>query len=153
MQGKPLRRAMLLVALLLAAAIPPACGTSPDAPSKSDPPPTPTPGPALTPAPTLPPAPTPTPSPAPTQYLVTIAIVGLDPFTLEVPVGARVTFLSRDVNFSHYFASVCPEIDAVGLLQFGQSGQTAPFTSSKTCSYYDRLYPENPLRQGKIVVR
>src|SRR5206468_1562166 len=131
--------------------IPAAYETSLAVPSKSGPPPTPTPSPAPTPAPTLPPAPTPTP--APTQYLVTISLVGLDPFTLEVPVGARVTFLNNDRNFPHHLASACPEIDAVGLLQFGQSGQTAPFTSSKTCSYYDRLYPENPLRQGKIVVR
>ena len=142
MPVQPLRCAMLLVAVLAAAMLP-ACQTSPGSPSKTDPPPTPTPAP--------PPAPTPTP--APTQYQVSISLIGLDPFLLDVPVGARVTFVNNDRNFSHHLASPCPEIDAVGLLQWGQSGLTAPFMSAKTCSYYDRLSPENPLRQGRITVR
>jgi hypothetical protein len=89
----------------------------------------------------------------PTQYRVTIALIGLDPATIEVPQGARVTFLNSDDNFPHHMTSSCSEVDAVGLLQPRQWGETSPFSGSKTCSYYDRLYPENPLRQGKIVVR
>jgi hypothetical protein len=113
--------------VLLAMVILPACQDSPASPSNSTAP--------------------------PTAYTVKVALVGMDPYSLEVPVGARVTFINNDDNFPHHFASACSEVDGVGRLEPRQSGQTAPFTTSKTCSYYDRLYPENPLRQGKIVVR
>ena len=83
-----------------------------------------------------------------------IALVGMNPLSLEVPVGARVTFVNQDSNFPHRMAAPgCSEIDGVGLLQPGQSGQTAPILNPKTCNYYDQLYPENPLRQGKIIIR
>jgi hypothetical protein len=135
-------RCGLLVVAVFAAAILQGCETSPATPSTSGPPPTPTPS----------PAPAPIPTPAPTQYQVTIALIALDPFVLDVPVGVRVTFRNNDPSSAHHFASSCPEIDSVGLLQFQQSGQTAPFTSSKSCGYYDLLSPENILRQGRINV-
>lgn len=126
MQVNPSRRAVLLVALITTVTLP-ACATSPTAPSDSGAP--------------------------PTGYRVTIAVVYLDPPSLEVPVGARVTFVNNDDNFPHHMASACSEIDAIGLLQPRQSGQTAPFANPKTCNYYDRLHPQNPLRQGRIIVR
>jgi hypothetical protein len=126
MQVNPLRWSVLLVALITTVTLP-ACETSPIAPSDSGAP--------------------------PTGYRVTIAVVFLDPPSLEVPVAARVTFVNNDDNFPHHMESACSEINAIGLLQPRQSGQTAPFANSKTCSYYDRLHPENPLRQGRIIVR
>lgn len=89
----------------------------------------------------------------PSRYVVKIALVGMDPVSIEVPVGAAVTFVNNDKHFPHHMGSACSEFDALGRLEPSQSGDTDPFTASKTCSYYDRLYPENPLRHGKIVVR
>jgi hypothetical protein len=89
----------------------------------------------------------------PTGYRVTIAVIFLDPVSLDVPVGARVAFVNNDDNAPHHMTSACSEIDDVGLLQPRQSGQTAPFANPKTCSYYDRLQPTNPLRQGRIIIR
>lgn len=86
-------------------------------------------------------------------YRVRIALIGLDPYSIEVPVDARVTFLNDDSNFPHEMTSACPEVDAVGRLQPGESGQTGPFKTPKTCSFHDRLNPGNPLRHGTIVVR
>jgi plastocyanin len=126
MKIKPLRWAVLLVALMTTVTLP-ACAPSPTAPSES--------------------------AASPTGYRVTIAVVALAPATLEVPVGARVMFLNNDDNFPHHMASACSEIDAVGLLQPRQSGQTAPFANPKTCHYYDRLHPANIFRQGQIIVR
>ena len=126
MQVNPLPWSVLLVALITTVTLP-ACETSPIAPSDSGAP--------------------------PTGYRVTIAVVFLNPPSLDVPVGARVSFVNSDDNFAHHMASACSEIDAVGLLQPRQSGQTAPFANAKTCSYYDRLQPANPLRQGRIIVR
>lgn len=117
-------------AALLTTAILAACGTSPASPSD----------------PTA-------PSGGATAYVVKIALIGIDPSSIEVPVGARVTFVNKDQNFPHHMASACPELDAVGRLEPGQSGETAPFTNAKTCKFYDRLSPGNPLRTGKIVVR
>lgn len=125
------RRRALLLAAMLAMAILPACNASPASPSDSSNPPT----------------------DSPSAYRVTIALIGIDPLSIEVPVGARVTFVNNDPNFAHHMASACSEVDAVGLLQPGQSGQTAPFNGAKTCDYYDRLAPANPLRHGTIVVR
>jgi plastocyanin len=87
------------------------------------------------------------------DYRVTIALVGMDPFSIEVPVGARVTFINKDSRFAHDLASDCPEIDSMGRLEPGESGRTAEFARSKTCHYSDRLYPNSPLRRGTIVVR
>ncbi len=98
--------------------------------------------------PTLPPT-----EAAGNAYVVRIAAVGMDPFSIEIPIGARVTFVNNDDNFAHDLTSGCREVDAVGRLEPRQSGQTAPFTTAKTCTYYDRLNPENPLRRGKITVR
>jgi hypothetical protein len=126
-----------LRAVLLAMTILAGCGTSTSPASPSQP--------------ADPPAPTP-PPPA-TAYRVTIALVGMDPVSIDVPVGARVTFINKDPNFAHYMASACPEIDAVGRLEPQQSGDTSVFAESKTCKYNDRLSPENPLRMGTIVVR
>jgi plastocyanin len=86
-------------------------------------------------------------------YIVKIALISMDPASIDVPVGARVTFVNNDPNFPHHMGSACSELDAVGRLDPRQSGETAPFTASKTCNYYDRLQPDNPLRHGKIVVR
>ncbi len=87
------------------------------------------------------------------DHRVAIVLVGLDPFTIEVPVGSRVTFVNKDAHFAHDIASSCPEVDAVGRLEPGQSGRTGIFTSAKTCRYYDRLHANTPLRRGMIVVR
>ena len=77
----------------------------------------------------------------------------MDPVSIQVPVGVQVTFINKDPNFAHDMTSAaCPEVDAVGRLEPQQSGKTAAFGSAKTCSYYDRLYPENPLRHGTIIV-
>ncbi len=132
------RRARLRT-VLFAATIWAACGssTSPPAAPSPDPPAT----------------PSPTPTAPATGYRVTIALVGMDPVTLQVPVGKRVTFINKDPSFAHHMASACSEIDAVGRLEPQQSGDTSVFASAKTCGYYDRLSPENPLRKGTIVVR
>jgi plastocyanin len=86
-------------------------------------------------------------------YRVTIALVGMDPFSIQVPVGARVTFVNKDRNFPHQMTSECKEVDAAGRLEPGQSADTEPFTKPGTCEYCDSLNPENPLRRGKIIVR
>jgi plastocyanin len=88
-----------------------------------------------------------------TDYRVRIAAVGMDPFSIEVPIGARVTFVNNDPHFAHDMTSACSEVDAVGRLEPGESGQTAAFTKSQTCNYSDRLHQNTPLRRGTIVVR
>ncbi len=87
------------------------------------------------------------------EYQVAIVLVGIDPFSIDVPVGSRVAFINKDPHFAHDMTSSCPEIDAVGRLGPGQSGRTTVFTSAKICTYYDRLHPDTPLRRGTIVVR
>jgi hypothetical protein len=63
-----------------------------------------------------------------------------------------VTFVNRDI-FAHRIGSACPEIDEVGLLQPGESRDTGTFGGARTCSYNDRLNPDQPLLKGTIIVR
>jgi hypothetical protein len=108
------------------------------------------------------PTPTPTTSPSPTPSgppTVTITASGVDPLELTVEVGARVTFVNRDVLPHDLFGGPnpsireCPEIDVVGFLVPGQSRQTPPFTAPQTCRYHDHGQLGNPRFEGRIIVR
>ena len=94
----------------------------------------------------------PSTSPSSSVYQVRLTAVALDPFQLEIPVGARVRFVNEGL-FARQIGSACPEIEAVGLLQPGNSRDSGIFASAKTCSYFDRLNPAQVLFQGTIIVR
>jgi plastocyanin len=101
-------------------------------------------------APTAPSAPVPT--------TVTITVSGVSPKEVTVAVGGRVTFVNND-TIPHDVAGGpdpanpdCREIDAVGFLTPGQSRQTAPLPSARTCEYHDHGF-HSPLFNGRIVVR
>jgi plastocyanin len=80
------------------------------------------------------------------------------PPELTVAVGTRVTFVNED-NQPHDIAGGpdpsrpdCREIDAVSFLVPGQSRQTAPLPTARTCEYHDHSN-HSTLFTGRISIR
>ena len=106
-------------------------------------------------APTAPPPVVVSPPATPT---VTITSAGVSPREVSVAAGGRVTFVNNDA-IPHDVAGGpdpatpdCREIDAVGFLTPGQSRQTAPLPTARTCEYHDHGF-HSPLFNGRIVIR
>jgi plastocyanin len=81
------------------------------------------------------------------------------PFEATVAVGGRVTFVNND-NVPHDIQGGldpehpdCSEIDIVGFLTPGQSRQTSPLTTERTCEYHDHTRDEHHGFGGRIVIR
>jgi len=115
--------------------------------------------PSLTPAPGPAPAPGgPPPAPAPVPPRVTITSNGVDPASITVAVGTRVTFVNNDTiphdvaGGPDPFHPDCPQIDAVGFLTPGQSRQTDPLLQARTCEYHDHAF-HSTLFNGRIVIQ
>ena len=73
-------------------------------------------------------------------------------------VGGRVTFVNKDTIAHDIMGGPdparpdCHEIDAVGFLTPGQSGQTAPLLNVRTCDYHDHFF-HSVTFTGKIVIQ
>jgi plastocyanin len=105
-------------------------------------------------APTAPSAPA-TPTGPPT---ITITAEGVSPKEVTIPVGGRVIFINND-RIPHDIAGGadltshdCVEIDAVGFLTPGRSGQTAPLPEARTCDFHDHSF-HSAIFTGKIHIR
>ena len=87
-----------------------------------------------------------------------IAASGMTPAELTVAVGTQVTFVNNDIQPHDMAGGVdpqhpdCPEIDAVGFLVSGQSRQTRPLLTARTCDYHDHSF-HSTLFNGRIVIR
>jgi len=106
-----------------------------------------------------PPSPSPTPSPTPSGATVTITASGVSPKTVQIAVGGHVTFSNQDTRSHtidsdpHPVHTDCPAINQVGLLQSGQSRDTASLTVARSCGYHDHSAPLDTTMQGTIVVQ
>jgi plastocyanin len=84
---------------------------------------------------------------------------GVSPTLLTVPAGSRVTFVNNDTrrhdmtSDPHPEHTECPEINAVGALQPGQSRETGNLVAARTCGYHDHEQPTNNALRGRIVVQ
>jgi plastocyanin len=106
----------------------------------------------------LPTAPT-SASPPAAHSTITIAAAGFTPSEVTIAVGGYVTFTNADVRPHDLLGGPdhtrldCPEVDRVGFIAAGQSRDTAPFASARTCEFHDHNNVGNPAFQGRIVVR
>jgi plastocyanin len=90
---------------------------------------------------------------------ITITAAGVNPPSLTVAAGSRVTFMNQDGR-THFMASDphpdhsdCPEINQVGSLPPGQSRETGNLVVVRTCGFHDHDQPTNNSLKGRIVVQ
>lgn len=102
----------------------------------------------------------PTPTPTPNNpNTFTISSSGVSPRELVVSPGTRVLFVNSDSrrhdmgSDPHPEHSDCPEINAVGILQPGQSRETGNLNTVRTCGFHDHDLPTNTTLQGRIIIR
>ena len=106
--------------------------------------------PSTTPPPTGPPTATTT---------ITITASGVSPQNITVAAGSRVTFVNNDSRTHemnsdpHPVHSDCPEINAVSFLAAGQSKQTDPLNTRRTCGFHDHNQPSVTNLQGSIQIQ
>ena len=92
-------------------------------------------------------------------FRVTITSTGANPKEVIVPPGTRVLFVNNDTrrrnmtSDPHPEHDECPEINAVGFLNTGQSKETANLNTVRTCGFHDHDDPDNNTVKGRIVIR
>jgi len=108
-------------------------------------------------SPSTPSTPATTP-PAAAALTVTITSTGVDPRSLQVPMGGIVTFVNNDSRTHQIMSDPnpthndCPSINDVSTLAPGQSRQTGSFMVAKACSYHDHMNPDSAGLQGVLLV-
>lgn len=100
-----------------------------------------------------------TPPPAGNPYRITITTAGVTPKEITVPQGSRVLFINNDTrqrfmtSDPHPDHDQCTEINAVGVLNTGQSRETGNLNTIRTCEFHDHDDFENNAVKGRIVIR
>ena len=88
---------------------------------------------------------------------VTIRSSGVTPAEVELSIGGRVTFVNEDSRPHEMLSdpdlthSDCPEINGAGYLSPGQSRQSRPFETAKTCGFHDHFQPLE--FRGRVTVK
>ena len=90
---------------------------------------------------------------------ITIANNAVSPNAVTVNPGCRVAFVNNDSR-SHDMASDphpehtdCREINSLGVLQPGRSGETSNLTTVRACGFHDHLQDGVAALKGTITVR
>ena len=90
---------------------------------------------------------------------ITLANNAVSPNAVTVSPGCRVTFVNNDSR-NHDMASDphpehtdCREINSVGVLSSGRSGQTSNLNTVRTCGFHDHLQDQVASMRGTITVR
>lgn len=100
------------------------------------------------------------PTPPGTTYRITIGSNGVaTPSELVVPPGTRVLFTNNHgvphdmTSDPHPEHNICPELNQVGRLNFGQTRETGNLVIVRTCGFHDHDDPDNRSLQGRIIIR
>lgn len=98
-------------------------------------------------------------SPGPVGATITITAAGtLSPPSVTITVGQSVAFVNQQntrrniASDPHPTHTECPQINAVGLLNAGQSRNTNAFPNARTCGFHDHDDPDNVSLRGQIVI-
>ncbi len=100
-------------------------------------------------------------SPTNGSATITITAAGVSPTLLNVTQGTRVLFVNNDsrahnmASDPHPEHSDCPELNAVGLLQSGQSRETGNLNTIRSCGFHDHDDPPpgGSKWTGRITIR
>jgi plastocyanin len=109
--------------------------------------------------PTSPPPPV-SGSPGPSGATITIAANGsISPSTVTITTGQSVTFVnsgtqSHDMRSDpHPVHTDCPQMNAVGRLNGGQTKGTNAFPTARTCGFHDHDRPDTAGLIGRIIIQ
>jgi plastocyanin len=98
-------------------------------------------------------------SPGPSGATITITASGVSPSTVTINSGESVTFVNNDSR-QHQMSSDphpahtdCPQINALGVLNPGETRLTNALTASRTCGFHDHINDTNASLRGSIVTR
>lgn len=90
---------------------------------------------------------------------ITISSAGaVSPTSIQVAVGSQVTIVNNDSRVHdmssdpHPAHTECPAVNW-GLVQPGQSVQSAVLTTARTCGYHDHNLPTSTALQGTIQIQ
>ena len=103
--------------------------------------------------------PTPNPNPNPNPNTFTITSAGVSPKTLTVSPGTRILFVNNDSrrhdigSDPHPEHTDCTPINSVGVLNAGQSRETANLNTVRTCGFHDHDLPDNDSLKGSVIIR
>jgi plastocyanin len=99
-------------------------------------------------------------SPGPSGATITIGANGaVSPSSVTVSVGQSVTFVNNDsrvhemASDPHPTHTDCPPINAVGVLNAGQSALTNALTTARSCGFHDHRDDSNQNLRGTITIR
>ena len=101
----------------------------------------------------------PAPTPPATVVVITITQDGATPSAVTIAPGTRIRFVNNDVlphdmtSDPHPDHTQCPPINRVGMLLPGQSRESDPLTTIRTCGFHDHGDSDNPKWIGTIQVR
>ena len=100
----------------------------------------------------------PTLDPAVETNTITITSSGVSPNNIIINAGTRVTFINNDSR-SHNMNSDphpahtdCPALN-VGILAAGQSGDSQPLTTVRSCGFHDHDNPNAGSLRGQVTIR
>src|SRR5262245_52818383 len=99
------------------------------------------------------------PTPNPTDATITITAAGVNPKSVTINAGGRITWVNNDTvqhqpsSNPHPQHTDCPGLSVNGPLNPGQSAQTAALTTVRTCGFHDHLADSNTNFQGTVTVQ
>ena len=89
---------------------------------------------------------------------ITIGSSGVNPATVTIPVGSRVTFVNNDTR-SHQMSSNphpvhtdCPALNLPNLSP-GQSSTSGVLNTARTCGFHDHNFPDEAQLRGSVVIQ
>jgi plastocyanin len=99
-------------------------------------------------------------SPGPVGATITIGANGsVSPATVTISVGQSVSFVNNH-NIRHDMSSDphpthtdCPQMNAVSVLNAGQTKSTNAFPTARTCGFHDHDNPDAAGLRGTIVIQ
>ena len=104
-------------------------------------------------------SPPPGTTPSNPNQIVISSSGNVSPAEIVVSPGSRVLVVNNDsrrhdmVSDPHPEHTMCPEINAVGVLLAGQSRETSNLVAARTCTYHDHENPDMAGLKGRIVIR
>lgn len=98
------------------------------------------------------------PTPNPTDATITITPSGVNPSSVTINAGGRITWVNNDTvphqpsSDPHPAHTDCPGL-TVGQLNPNQSATSSALTTRRTCGFHDHINDTNASLRGTVIVQ